>query len=197
METLLSHQGARVIESIELEAAHSPKLRFALGAIYPHAIAESVRERVIAPIPDDAGATLIALVPPNPGSIRIDVSGRPPTRPGSRSPEQIARREALLDAFVAANGAEFVPWTTPARLEVVVGAGPDGDPTASAGDVLQGVIDSLALDRHRGLVGAGQESLGLVAIRSLIRGGEVRYHNSADASYLVWTYRMHESELRA
>jgi len=127
LEDLLRYHGAEVIEAMEREAERSPKLRLALGGLYLHAIQESVRQRVIALVPDDADAALMALVPRRPRSMRIDVIGQPPTHPGSRGTEQVARREALLDAFVGEKGEGFVPWITPVRMEVDIRSGRDSD----------------------------------------------------------------------
>ena len=196
LEDLLRDNGAEIIEAIELEAAHSPKLRLALGGLYPHAIARSVRERIVALIPEGAAADLLALEEPNSRSVRIDVAGLPPTLPGSRSADQVARREALLGAFVSTIGAGFLPWTTPARLDVLVSPGPEGERTSSAGHILQAVIETMALDRPRGLVGAGRQSVGLVETQSLIWEGDAGRRYSPNASYRVLAYQLEENELK-
>lgn len=196
LEDLLRDNGAEIIDAIELEAAQSPKLRLALTGLYPHAIARSVRERIVALIPDGAADNLLALEEPNSRTVRIDVAGLPPTLPGSHDATEVGRREALLDALFAGLGAGFLPWTTPARLEVVVSPGPEGDLTASSGDILQAVIETLARDRPQGLVGADRNAAGLFETRSLIWNGEARRRHGHDAAYRVWAYQMEENELK-
>ncbi len=191
LEDLLSVRGFDAIAVVEAEALRSPKFRRALSSVYDVRMPAEVRNRWVAIVDDDRRALRDAGEPSAPPRhVEVRVEGRPPTRPGSTTADQVARRGTLLAAVRAAVAPDFEPWSTPVGIDIRVEAGPHGDHDASAGDVLAAVIEALARDRPAGLVPLDLSGECLYVTRSLVRnaqGFDVFSHRPA---YTVSVLRM-------
>ena len=167
------------------------ELRLALAGLYPHAIARSVRERIVALIPDGAADNLW------PGGAELengpDRRGGLPTLPGIHDARGWAA-QALSDALFAGLARVSCPGR-PRQARGRRSPGPEGDLTASSGDILQAVIETLARDGRKD--SSARIAMPLVVLDPLpLWNGEARRRHGHDAAYRVWAYQMEENELK-
>ncbi len=130
-------------------------------------------------------------------SVEVSVAGRPPTRQGDPDAEQVRRRDALLTAVRAALTDAFASWTTPVHIEIRVESGPDGDPSASSGDVLAAVIETLARQRPDRLASPHLAAVSLYPHRGLVREARCLDIWTPELSYVVRVTRMANEQVAA
>jgi hypothetical protein len=198
LEDILAEHGFETIEAIEEEARDSQQFRRALAGVWPGRLPAPIWNRVAALVDDEMRAAIEA---PEPWVerrwIQIHVEGRPPTESGSRSPEQVLRRTTLLAAVRDELGEGFTIWETPIDLDVRVESGPEGDPSASAGDVVAAVAETLAIERPVGLADPALSGVGLYLYKGLVREGRSLDHFSHAPSYEVSVSRMVDAQVAA
>ncbi|MGD0020060.1 MAG: DUF6869 domain-containing protein [Candidatus Limnocylindrales bacterium] len=198
LEDILAEHGFETIEAIEQEARDSQQFRRALAGVWPGRLPAPIWTRVVALVDDESRAAIEA-----PESwlerrwIQVHVEGRPPTESGSRSPEQVLRRTTLLAAVRDQLGAGFAIWETPVVVDVRVESGPEGDPSASAGDVVAAVSETLAIERPVRLADRALSGVGLYRHKGLVREGRSLDHFSHSPSYEVSVSRMIDQQVAA
>ncbi len=196
LEDLLVLHGFETIDAIEAEAGRSARFRLALAGVWRNAIPEPVWLRVLALVDDATRTALEAGERDDRPRVEVEVPGRPPTRPGDTSPEQVARRDRLLEALAANTaGRGGFPIATPVHIEVRVESGPDGDPSASSGDVLAAIAETLAVSRHEALTSDALRGVAAIGERALVRDGRCYDVFSPEPSYTVRLLPMPEEQV--
>lgn len=184
LEDYLAGHAGKAIGAVEAEAVRNPRLRRALGFTWKRSMADDVWARIEAvrePEPDAGPETPEGWMR---NALEVRLDGRPPLRPGSTDPADVAARGRLVAAALEAKPDGPEPWSTPVTVEVHLETGPEPLPEPTI-DVLAAIVEALASD------GA------VIADRSLVRIATITELRGMEPMVTIDVRRMPDDQVEA